>query len=145
VEYARKTAALSFKTAEKPSGLGRLSGGVEINRAGALTVTRRGLIIDEWGLPDKRRSMEETKSKTFEEVQAKWKKDFEDQQKADDRKYVPEEFQGSFQAMPLSGGLFGMGGLDKVAVCLNCGAMVYPSALDRHSRFHEQMVVQNLE
>lgn len=89
--------------------------------------------------------MEETKSKTFEECQAKWKKDFEDKEKADDRKYVPEEFQDSFQAMPLSGGIFGFGGLEKAAVCKRCGVMVYPSCLDRHSRFHEQVVVQNLE
>ena len=32
---------------------------------------------------------------------------------------------------------FGLG--DYVAVCKRCGAIVYPSALDRHSRFHEEV------
>ena len=89
--------------------------------------------------------MEETKSSLFEESLAERKKYLEEQEKSDDRKYVPEEFENSFQAMPLLGGMFGLGGLSKTAVCKMCGVMVYPSCLDRHSRFHEQVVVQNLQ
>ena len=88
--------------------------------------------------------MEET-SKTFKSSESQWKVLAEQAELIDKRKCVPEEFENGFQAMRISGGLFGGGGLDYAAVCLKCGAMVYPSALDRHSRFHESQAVQNLE
>lgn len=58
---------------------------------------------------------------------------------------VPAEMRHMFQPMdvPGSGDLFGFGGNDgMVAVCLRCGAMVYPTALDRHARFHEELEKQ---
>ena len=78
-------------------------------------------------------------SKTFEEVQAQWRKQAEEEERVRRRKFVPEEFENSFQALPISGGFLEIGGLDYAAVCLKCGAMVYPSAIDRHSRFHEEL------
>ncbi len=81
----------------------------------------------------------EDKSKgSFDEVIGKWRKEAEEKELIEKRKYVPEEFEGIFQALPLSGGMFGIGGLDYAAVCLKCGSMIYPSAIDRHSRFHEE-------
>ena len=88
--------------------------------------------------------MEET-SKTFKSSESQWKVLAEQAEFIEKRKYVPEEFENGFQAMRISGGLFGGGGLDYAAVCLKCGAMVYPSAIDRHSRFHESQAIQNLE
>jgi len=77
--------------------------------------------------------------KSFEKVAKKWQASLEEEERIKKRKYVPEEFENSFQAMALSGGIFRIGGLDYAAVCLKCGAMVYPSALDRHSTFHENL------
>ena len=78
-------------------------------------------------------------SEAFDKVQERWREEASVHERLEKRKYVPKEFETTFQAMPLSGGLFGIGGLDYCAVCLKCGAMVYPSALDRHSKFHETM------
>ena len=78
-----------------------------------------------------------SKGSTFDAGMEKWRVEYEEQERLEKRKYVPEEFENSFQAMALSSGPFGIGGLPYAAVCLKCGAMVYPSALDRHSRFHE--------
>jgi len=47
------------------------------------------------------------------------------------RECVPEEFDTLFTPIEI-------GGLDRVAVCNRCGAMIYPTALDRRSRFHEE-------
>ena len=80
-----------------------------------------------------------SEEKTFNDVMDRWGKEAEEKEKLERRKYVPEEFENSFQAMPISGGVFGIGGLDYAAVCLRCGCMVYPSAIDRHSKFHEQV------
>ena len=89
--------------------------------------------------------MSET-GRAFEDVKEDWRVIAAEQERIEKRKFVPEEFENSFQAMPLSGGMFGIGGLDYVGVCLKCGVMVYPSALDRHSRFHETLPpLQNLE
>lgn len=54
------------------------------------------------------------------------------------RAAVPEEFEASFQAIRIAGGFFGCSDLTHVAVCRICGAMIYPTAIDRHSRFHEE-------
>lgn len=58
MEYARKTAALGFKSAEKHGGLGSFLEGFEINRLGGLTPLPTELLL-RWGLPDKGRGMEE--------------------------------------------------------------------------------------
>ena len=54
------------------------------------------------------------------------------------RECVPDEFRELFTPVDIGGGMFGLGGLDRVAVCNRCGAMIYPTALDRHSKFHEE-------
>ena len=49
---------------------------------------------------------------------------------------VPETMEDRFTAVDLSAGLFG--GMQLIAGCNKCGALVYPTALDRHLKFHEE-------
>lgn len=52
-----------------------------------------------------------------------------------ERECVPPEMAEHFTALNLSAGLFG--GAQLMAGCNRCGALVYPTALDRHMKFHE--------
>jgi len=45
---------------------------------------------------------------------------------------VPAEYAGKFTLVEINPGPFGLGGLPRVPVCNRCGALVYPTALDRH-------------
>ena len=54
------------------------------------------------------------------------------------RECVPEEFSSLFTPVEIGGGLLSSG-IDRVAGCNRCGALVYPTALDRHSKYHEDM------
>ena len=74
--------------------------------------------------------------KIFDKVLEEWTKKRE-------RNAVPEEFAHMFQPMEIGGGdaissMFG-GSDTMMAVCKRCGAVVYPTALDRHSKFHESL------
>jgi hypothetical protein len=53
------------------------------------------------------------------------------------RECVPEEFASRFTVVDLNQGIFG-GGIDRIAACNRCGALVYPTALDRHVAFHDR-------
>ena len=51
---------------------------------------------------------------------------------------VPEEWAARFTAVSIDeGNFFGAGGTIRWAGCNRCGALVYPTALDRHARFHD--------
>jgi hypothetical protein len=54
-----------------------------------------------------------------------------------DKECVPPEYADAFQPVSIQGSMFG-GGLNRVPICLQCGAMVYPTAIDRHFKFHAE-------
>ena len=51
---------------------------------------------------------------------------------------VPEEWAARFTAVSINEGyFFGVVGTICLAGCNRCGALVYPTALDRHAKFHD--------
>jgi hypothetical protein len=53
------------------------------------------------------------------------------------RECVPPEMADKFTVIELNEGVFE--GVMRVAGCNKCGALVYPTALDRHTKFHEDL------
>lgn len=60
-----------------------------------------------------------------------------------DRKAVPEEFADRYTPIDIMSGPLG-GGLSRVPICNNCGAMVFPTALNRHDKFHRRLRISNI-
>ena len=55
-----------------------------------------------------------------------------------DARLLPPEYAAHYTLVEVAGGMFG-GGLVKCPACHRCGALVYPTALDRHGLFHETL------
>jgi hypothetical protein len=78
-------------------------------------------------------------------VEKMFEKFMDEYTKKRERNAVPEVFENMFQAMEVGGAsgdafsLFGTSTGTMMAVCKKCGAVVYPTALDRHSNFHEKL------
>jgi cysteine synthase len=52
---------------------------------------------------------------------------------------VPEEFKSKFTVVETNTGAFGVG---VAAACNKCGALVHQTALDRHTKFHEEQATK---